>query len=81
MTLEELLKETHPMQIHAVVKGFHAGIETREKQVIELRQQVTLLRDAILAVCCDPDGVVCIRGSDGDRNVLQDALAATEPNQ
>lgn len=30
---------------------------------------------AVLAVCCDPAGTVVIRGSDGDRAVLQAALA------
>jgi len=30
---------------------------------------------AVWAVCCDPEGRVVIRGSDGDRAVLQEALA------
>lgn len=34
------------------------------------------LIDAVLAICCDPDGRVCIRGSEGDRAVLQAALDA-----
>ena len=43
----------------------------------KLRKQNVLLREAVLAVCCDPEGKVCIRGSDGDREVIQEALAAT----
>jgi hypothetical protein len=43
----------------------------------EREKQIVMLRDAILAVCCDPEGTVCIRGSDGDRAVLQEALDAT----
>lgn len=32
----------------------------------------------IIAVCCDHDGNVCFNGSDGDRRVMQDALAAID---
>lgn len=54
-------------------KGWH------HDEVVQLRQQVTLLRFAITVTCCDPDGRVCIRGSDEDREILQSALDATEP--
>ena len=40
-----------------------------------LKQQRDELLAAVLAVCCDPEGRVVIRGSDGDRAVLQTALA------
>jgi hypothetical protein len=49
-----------------------------KQQLAEREKQIAMLRDAILAVCCDPEGTVCIRGSDGDREVLQKALAATD---
>jgi len=32
--------------------------------------------EALKAVLCDPEGVVCINGSDEDRRVIQNALAA-----
>ena len=47
----------------------------------QLREQVKMLRDAIVVTCCDPDGRVCIRVSDGDREILQTALAATESKE
>jgi hypothetical protein len=43
----------------------------------EVKKQNVLLRDAVLAVCCDPEGFVCIDGSQEDRLILQDALADT----
>lgn len=33
------------------------------------------LREAMLAVLCNPDGVPCFEGSDGDRAVIAEALA------
>ena len=39
------------------------------------KDQLNNLVEAVLAVCCDPEGRVVIRGSDGDRAVLQEALA------
>jgi hypothetical protein len=49
-----------------------------EQQLAEREKQNVMLRDAILAVCCDPEGTVCIHGSDGDRAILQEALDATQ---
>ncbi len=33
---------------------------------------------ALRSVLCDPEGVVCIRGSDEDRRVVQEALATLD---
>jgi hypothetical protein len=44
----------------------------------QLREQVRVLREAILSVCCDPEGKACMHGSDGDRAVIDEALTATE---
>ena len=48
-----------------------------EQQLADATKQNVLLRDAVLAVCCDPEGFVCIDGSQEDRLILQDALDAT----
>jgi hypothetical protein len=42
----------------------------------EPAQEPAAAVESLKAVLCDPDGRVCINGSDGDRNVIQDALAA-----
>ena len=52
--------------------------ELHEQQLAEATKQNVMLREAVLAVCCDPEGTVCIRGSDGDREVIQEALDATD---
>jgi hypothetical protein len=44
------------------------------------REKVRVLRDAILGVLCNAEGIPCFGGPDGgDRAVIADALAATEP--
>lgn len=35
-------------------------------------------RSDIVAVCCDHDGRVCFNGSEGDRRVVQEAIAAID---
>lgn len=37
--------------------------------------------DRIKDIVCDPEGKVCIEGSDGDRKKLQDVLAMFDPTQ
>lgn len=65
-----------------------ASAETDSKEIIrelnELLDRVekaeareAKLRDAVLAVLCDPDGRPCFNGSDGDRAVIAEALDAS----
>ncbi len=41
-----------------ILKFLSAGVPT----LIEQTTKLMMLRDAILAVCCDPEGKVCIHG-------------------
>lgn len=58
-----------------------AAIEERDRLRAERDALAALLRnthDEILSVTCDPEGKVCISGSNGDRKIIQDALAALD---
>jgi len=82
MISEERLKEIATGPRNAFILKVEAEkLVFAYQQLVERNKQIMLLRDAILAVCCDPEGKVCIRGSDGDRAVLQEALDATENKQ
>ena len=41
---------------------------------LDAMRAVKLMRDAMLAVLCDPEGNPCFAGSDGDRQVIADCL-------
>lgn len=41
----------------------------------EPTRQDKTLQDAMLSVLCDPEGVPCFRGSDGDRKIIAEALS------
>ena len=49
-------------------------IEYLRQQLAECQAREKVLRDAMLAVLCDTEGVPCFYGSDGDRKVIADAL-------
>lgn len=56
-----------------------AALAERDARIAELEDQVNTVTSAyndMAAVLCDPDGNVSIRGSDGDRKVLQNAIDA-----
>lgn len=44
----------------------------------ELLDLVEMQHEAMLDVLCDPEGVPCFHGSDGDRAVIRKPLAAFE---
>lgn len=46
-----------------------------QQQLLECQAREAKLRDAVLAVLCDPDSEPCFSGSDGDRKVIAEALA------
>lgn len=41
-----------------------------------MTDKLQTIKDKLQAVLCNPDGNVCIRGSEGDRAIIQQALAA-----
>lgn len=43
-----------------------------------LEKQIVMLRNTIQALFCDPEGNPCFAGSDGDRLIIAEALAATD---
>ena len=48
----------------------------KEHQALEAEKEKSAkLVEACLAVLCDPEGKACFEGSDGDRAVIDDALA------
>ena len=53
------------------------AIAERDARIAELEAALSNIE----AVTCDPEGNVCIRGSDGDRAVIQRALAARKGEQ
>ncbi len=44
----------------------------------ELVELVRELREAMQSVLCDPEGIPCFYGSDGDRQVIYEALKKSE---
>jgi len=38
-------------------------------------ERLMRIKEKLMSVLCDPDGIVCIEGSKGDKKVIQDALA------
>jgi len=55
----------------------NAGLALIEERN-QLRANVARLREAVFSVLCDPDGNPCFAGSDGDRQVIREALDATK---
>lgn len=69
--LEEILDRPLMLGFKINVRAVLAVLEREHEEAERLRNSI--LND-MAAVLCDPDGNVCIRGSDGDRKVLQDAI-------
>lgn len=57
--------------------GLTSVLAERDARIAELEAALSNIE----AVTCDPEGNVCIRGSDGDRAVIQRALAARKGEQ
>jgi hypothetical protein len=51
------------------------GNEANSKELAECQAREAKLREAMVSVLCNHDGVACFEGSDGDRRVIDDALA------
>lgn len=58
------------------IEGLLARAERAEAERDALREVVRQVLDAADCVLCDPDGRVCISGSDADRAIMQSALNA-----
>ncbi len=56
------------------VSGYVEKIKSLRKQLAECQAREAKLREAILSVLCDPEGVACFDGGDGDRKVIQDVI-------
>ena len=70
-----------PNEIHSSEDGFNALLFTRppitSERELELLAVIEQMRNAMLAILCDPEGVPCFAGNNGDRKVIADALALT----
>jgi hypothetical protein len=62
---------------YANAKG-HTGDDREKLYIIEARlrayQDGKAMYEAMQAVLCDPEGVPCFSGSDGDRAIISDAM-------
>lgn len=55
------------------ISGWGEAIE-KFKALSELKAKIRKVRNNIVPILCDPEGKVCIDGSDTDRDILQNAI-------
>ena len=60
------------------LREWSASLTSQDETVARLRADNKRLRSVIQALFCDPEGNPCFQGSDGDREVLREALSASE---
>jgi len=59
-------------------EGLREIVKEQQATITEQAAKIAELREAILSVLCDPERNPCFEGSDGDRQVIREALASTD---
>jgi len=68
-------------ETHFASDGVIARMAELQSTIERIEADNARLREAILSVLCDQEGNPCFAGSDGDRQVIREALASTDSSK
>lgn len=73
--LDEIKSVEFPRRVEKVAEGWRGKCERLQEYLEASQAREAQLREAILQVCCDPEGEPCFVGSTGDHDVIRKVLA------